>query len=108
MPHLLQMSEALARVCRHLPEDIRVFSVQRVNSKFNARSMCTSRVYEYLVPAPVLGLAVDGGQGDSNILARLQGALAAFVGDRPFHNYTRRCDAVAARMQFAALSRPGK
>jgi tRNA pseudouridine(38-40) synthase len=78
-------------VCRHLPDDVRVFSVQRVNSTFNARTMCTSRAYEYLLPATVLGVRADGGSADSEILTRLRAALAAFVGDRPFHNYTCRC-----------------
>jgi tRNA pseudouridine38-40 synthase len=40
----------------HLPPNIRVFTVQRVNKKFNARHMADSRTYEYYLPAHMLGM----------------------------------------------------
>ena len=76
---------------RHLPDDVRAFSLQRVNNRFDARVLCTSRVYEYVLPAAALGLAADGSQADEDTLTRLRAALDGFVGDRPFHNYTHRC-----------------
>jgi tRNA pseudouridine(38-40) synthase len=81
----------LGTVCRHLPVSIRVFAVQRVNARFNGRSKCSARTYDYFVPAAALKLTMDGGQQDREILKRLQRALDCFVGDRPFHNYTKRC-----------------
>ena len=42
----------------HLPPQIRVFAVQRVNKKFNARHMACTRKYEYYLPAFVLGLSL--------------------------------------------------
>ena len=80
-------------LCRHLPTDIRVFSVQRVPTKFDGRESCTSRVYSMYVPAGVLSLHDDGSDGDAQVMARLRTALQAFEGSKPFHNYTRRCDA---------------
>jgi tRNA pseudouridine38-40 synthase len=47
-----------AQINRHLPAQIRVFAVQRVNKKFNARHQADSRMYEYYLPASVLGLAL--------------------------------------------------
>lgn len=93
-------------VCRHLPVDIRVFSVQRVTNSYNCRSMCVSRAYEYHIPAAVLGLRVPAGGADGggdavadaahneDVMKRLRAALACLVGERPFHNYTKRYEAV--------------
>lgn len=71
--------------------------------------MCISRAYEYHVPAAVLGLRVPAGDagaggtaasgGDAaadaahneEVMQRLRAALACLVGERPFHNYTKRC-----------------
>ena len=77
--------------CRHLPDDVRVFSAQRVNNRFNGRDMCTSRTYHFYVPAAALKLLGDGGTADAETLERLQRTLDVFVADRPYHNYTQRC-----------------
>ena len=49
-----------------------------------------SRSYNYYVPASVLGLALDGGEGDAACLALLRTAWERFQGTHPFHNYTKR------------------
>jgi hypothetical protein len=103
--------------CRHLPDDVRVFSVQRVSKSFDCRSMCINRAYHYYVPASVLGLrapsapeeaakaeagslppsmSADDLAHNQQVLLRLRQALSCFVGDRPFHNYTKRCGASPA------------
>ncbi|GFR46264.1 hypothetical protein Agub_g7817 [Astrephomene gubernaculifera] len=43
-----------AALNRRLPREVRVFSVQRVNKKFNARRFCFDRTYEYFLPAHLL------------------------------------------------------
>lgn len=77
--------------CRHLPDDVRVFSAQRVNNRFNGRDMCTTRTYHFYVPAAALKLRCDGGAADQDALQRLQRTLDVFVAERPYHNYTQRC-----------------
>jgi tRNA pseudouridine38-40 synthase len=42
----------------HLPADIRVFTVQKTNKKFNARHLALSRIYEYYLPVSMLGEAL--------------------------------------------------
>lgn len=42
---------AAERINQHLPRDVRVLSVQRVNKKFTARRSCRDRTYEYYLPA---------------------------------------------------------
>lgn len=44
---------------RHLPQDIRLWQVQRVNQNFNARKACGSRKYEYIIPTYNLELGVE-------------------------------------------------
>uniref|UniRef100_A0A383VE63 Pseudouridine synthase I TruA alpha/beta domain-containing protein n=1 Tax=Tetradesmus obliquus TaxID=3088 RepID=A0A383VE63_TETOB len=74
---------------QHLPEDVRVFCVQRTNKSFNARRWCGSRTYEYYLPAAVLGLdSADGSSAaDQARLALLRDVLGCFVGYRAFQNY---------------------
>lgn len=108
-------SQLPCHCCRHLPDDIRVFSVQRVSKGFDCRSMCINRAYHYYVPAAVIGLRTAQAATDTGlparhteqhsaecltaadlahnqaVLQRLRQVLASFVGDRPFHNYTKRC-----------------
>eukprot|EP00892_Ulva_mutabilis_P009054 jgi/Ulvmu1/6520/UM003_0153.1 len=100
--------EYATAINKHLPADIRVFSVQRVSNSYNCRAMCISRAYEYHVPAAVLGLrghssgggANGDGRGeperaadaehDAEVMQRLRAALTCLTGERPFHNYTKR------------------
>lgn len=35
---------------KHLPEDIRIFSIKRVTKGFNSKSMCDARTYSYTLP----------------------------------------------------------
>ncbi|KAK9846471.1 hypothetical protein WJX81_004698 [Elliptochloris bilobata] len=74
----------------HLPPEVRVLSVQRVNRSFNARNSCNSRTYHYYLPASIMGLRLDGSTEDAAVLERLQAALSLFVGTHPFHNFTQR------------------
>lgn len=39
---------------------VRVFSVQRANRSWNARTMCDGRTYHYYLPAAALKLRLDG------------------------------------------------
>lgn len=74
----------------HLPATVRVFSVQRVTKKFNARAECTRRTYTYYLPANLLGVKGDGSKTDCKVLGLLHAAWKSFQGNHAFHNYTKR------------------
>ncbi|EFJ48745.1 hypothetical protein VOLCADRAFT_90550 [Volvox carteri f. nagariensis] len=63
---------------RHLPSQIRVFTVQKTNKKFSARHMCEERVYQYYLPASMIDLKCDGGEEDAAKLAVFRDALSCF------------------------------
>lgn len=44
----------LARINAELPGQIRVWGIERTNKSFDCRKMCSSRVYEYLLPTYTL------------------------------------------------------
>lgn len=94
-------------VNKHLPDDVRVFSAQRVNGGWCARGMCEAREYEYTLPARILlprkqkkeeweeeKGGENGNESESAELeaavARLEEVLALYLGQRPFHNFTVR------------------
>ncbi|KAI9503161.1 pseudouridine synthase [Coemansia spiralis] len=51
---IVEDPEIVAKINSHLPEQIRVWGFVRVIRSFNAKTMCDSRVYEYLLPTYVL------------------------------------------------------
>ena len=56
------------QINRHLPDQIRVYGVQRVNGSFNAHNSCTSRIYEYRMPTYVLRKLGDGDQDSLDLI----------------------------------------
>ena len=48
------------------------------------------RTYEYFLPASLLGLRCDGGEGDGARLQALRQAMALMEGRHPFHNFAGR------------------
>lgn len=42
--------DIMAKINSHLPEQIRVWGIERVNRSFDCRKLCSSRIYEYLLP----------------------------------------------------------
>ncbi|KAL0039788.1 hypothetical protein WJX77_008016 [Trebouxia sp. C0004] len=83
-------SQLASDMNQHLPAEVQVLSVQRVNSGFNARSYCNTRTYHYYLPASILGLAVDGSPEDKARMGLLRQCCSLFQGRHPFHNYTKR------------------
>lgn len=47
---IIEDKDIVAKINKELPEQIRVWGYQRVNKSFDCRKMCSSRVYEYLMP----------------------------------------------------------
>ena len=99
-------SEEVANdINRYLPEEVRVFCVQRVTKSFTARHGCRHRTYHYFLPLnPLLealnsGRRAGGGGADDGIdagfsaeyvVAQLRAFLQLYNGSHPFHNYTDR------------------
>ena len=103
-PTLAALNEELARRC----DDVRVLGIARVTNKFCAHTGCTSREYEYLIPAyclrppdpAILKTDVDIGraitqearEGDRPLskeeVERVNAALSILQGTHNFHNFT--------------------
>jgi len=82
-----------AEINEHLPGAVRVFSVQRTNKGFSARTSCLRREYLYVLPARLLlpgGGAGSGAEELGAAVGRLRDALKSMEGWHPFHNYTKR------------------
>ena len=47
---IIEDPEILAKINEKLPDQIRIWGIQRVTKSFDCRKMCSSRVYEYLLP----------------------------------------------------------
>ncbi|OBA24204.1 hypothetical protein METBIDRAFT_34192 [Metschnikowia bicuspidata var. bicuspidata NRRL YB-4993] len=47
---LILEDDTLAKVNAALPSQIRMWGIERVNRSFDCRKMCSSRIYEYLLP----------------------------------------------------------
>eukprot|EP00249_Psilotum_nudum_P016582 c25894_g1_i1 orf=161-1684(+) len=75
----------------HLPRSIRIFGIIPVNKSFNPRISCTSRTYNYLLPAGVLNITQETSSEEVECqCSYLKRILAMFMGRHPFHNYTVR------------------
>ncbi|KAJ0261869.1 putative tRNA pseudouridine synthase [Hirschfeldia incana] len=82
----------LARcISRHLPDNIRVFSVLPSQRRFDPRRECTLRMYSYLLPVDVIGVKNSFTSDEiDHHLSDFNEILKQFEGDYPFHNYTQR------------------
>ncbi|KAI8103068.1 hypothetical protein M9434_005854 [Picochlorum sp. BPE23] len=75
----------------HLPDDVMVFSVQRVVKSFDARRECIRRYYEYYIPVSFLSLAKREAAGSiDDVIDRLGDAWRSYEGYHAFHNFTKR------------------
>ncbi|KAL3133971.1 hypothetical protein ABBQ32_008415 [Trebouxia sp. C0010 RCD-2024] len=83
-------SQLASSINQHLPAEVRVLSVQRVNNGFNARGFCNNRTYHYYLPTTLLGLALDGSAEDEACMRLLRQCCSLYQGNHPFHNYTKR------------------
>lgn len=51
---IIEDPDLMKNINSHLPEHIRIWGIQRVGKSFDCRKMCSSRVYEYLLPTHTL------------------------------------------------------
>eukprot|EP00798_Chlamydomonas_sp_ICE-L_P022177 gene22177-29239_t len=80
-----------------------------VNKRFNARHMAGSRDYEYYLPASMLELSAELNSAEDNEkMAKFRTAIQTFVGNHPFHNYTKMRAhgmAVSSSQRYNALKK---
>ncbi|CAM6104848.1 unnamed protein product [Calypogeia fissa] len=75
----------------HLPPTIQIFGVVPVTKSFEARRFCSSRTYQYLLPASMIGLSEDlSPEKTGQVLQNFRSILNTFEGRFAFHNYTIR------------------
>jgi tRNA pseudouridine(38-40) synthase len=106
----LAREEFVNKVNSVLPSDMRVHHITKVTKAFNAKNMCGSRTYHYLLPAyacmksdALNKLYLDSNSDiatlhateairrytvDDTTKAELQAALSCYEGTHKFHNFT--------------------
>lgn len=78
---------------RDLPDDIRVFAVQRVTPAFDARYNCEARTYSYTLPTVSFAnyndqITMADYRMPAEQLLKVNQVLQTFVGHTNFHNFT--------------------
>lgn len=51
---IIEDEDILEKINKELPPQIRVWGIERTNKSFDCRKMCSSRIYEYLLPTYTL------------------------------------------------------
>jgi len=77
----------------NLSDTIRIVDIKRGTKKFNARSACSSRLYNYLLPSYLLSKGANGEDGSFRIseeeLKATETLWQLFAGTHAFHNFTK-------------------
>ncbi|UPR05316.1 tRNA pseudouridine synthase [Chloropicon primus] len=89
--------ELVEKVNDELPRKLRVFSVTPVTKGFAPRAFCNKRTYQFYIPAPVLGIAIDENgecvspaEVEKSLTDFNSNVLPLFCGFKPYHNFTER------------------
>ena len=69
-----------------MPEDIKVYSISKVNQGFDARKAGSWREYEYLLPAKMIGSSSEDWE---LTLKKFDSVLKRYEGSQSFHNFHR-------------------
>nr|XP_012559772.2 tRNA pseudouridine synthase A [Hydra vulgaris] len=89
---LVASNTFLEDVNKLLPDDIRVFGLERVTKSFNAKCCCSGRAYEYLVPSFAFAPSNDVFSPSYRIsdeqFAKLNRLFSCYEGTHNFHNFT--------------------
>lgn len=78
-----------------LPEEIRLFAIERVTKGFNAKDQCNARTYTYTMPSIAFADCNEICEFGSfrlseERLKKAQDVLQMFEGTKNFHNFTTR------------------
>ncbi|KAH8409677.1 hypothetical protein KR222_001572, partial [Zaprionus bogoriensis] len=87
----------LAAFNSDLPEEIRLFGVERVTKGFNAKDQCNARTYTYTLPTIAFASAEQETQQEqqtyrlpSELLEKITDTLKLYEGTKNFHNFTSK------------------
>ena len=84
-PLQLDQDQFCEQLNKFLPDSIRCVFINRVTMRFDARSFCDRRRYEYYLPTRIGDYSVD--------VPILREEMQKFVGTHNFHNFTRGMNA---------------
>lgn len=78
-----------------LPDDIRLFGIERVTKGFNSKDQCNARTYTYTMPSIAFADYNDKTEYENfrlnpERLKKAQEVLQMFEGTKNFHNFTSR------------------
>lgn len=78
-----------------LPEEIRVFGVERVTKGFNAKDQCNARTYTYTLPSFAFADYTqkhdfESYRTEAAHLQKIKDVLQLYEGTKNFHNFTSR------------------
>ncbi|XP_058982437.1 pseudouridylate synthase 1 homolog isoform X2 [Musca domestica] len=80
---------------KDLPDQIRLFGIERVTKGFNAKDQCNARTYTYTMPSIAFADFNEKSEYEKFRLSpervkKAQGVLQLFEGTKNFHNFTSR------------------
>ncbi|KAH8310872.1 hypothetical protein KR044_003339, partial [Drosophila immigrans] len=80
-----------------LPEEIRLFGVERVTKGFNAKDQCNARTYTYTLPTVAFASSAEETQPEQDtyripaeLLEKVGDTLKLYEGTKNFHNFTSK------------------
>lgn len=80
-----------------LPEQIRLFGVERVTKGFNAKDQCNARTYTYTLPTVAFASSEekiedlhDTFRITPELLEKVRETLKLYEGTKNFHNFTSK------------------
>lgn len=78
-----------------MPEEIRLFGVERVTKGFNAKDQCNARTYTYTLPTIAFAGAEEQQEQETyrlsaELLAKVTDTLKLYEGTKNFHNFTSK------------------
>jgi len=80
-----------------LPEQIRLFGVERVTKGFNAKDQCNARTYTYTLPTMAFAFCEEKVEDlhdtfriSPELLDKVKDTLNLYEGTKNFHNFTSK------------------
>eukprot|EP01080_Neovahlkampfia_damariscottae_P008865 gene8865-814_t len=99
---MLIQKDGLERLNKELPNDIRVYKIQRVTKFFNPKNMCEGRKYEYVIPSFCFNdeFKFNNFKLSKEKEEKIEKYLKHFEGTKNYHNFTKFTDPNKKLEQF--------
>ncbi|EGR32098.1 tRNA pseudouridine synthase a, putative [Ichthyophthirius multifiliis] len=99
----------------NLPQDIRIISLKQVTKKFDIRTACSHRIYEYILPLFMLQKFEDIKENkkvflqiEQQIQEKINQILKKFIGTKSYHNYTKQLKAGDSKCKRYIINMKGQ